>query len=75
MVRVAGEIIYQSEEYMRILVSNDDGVYAAGITVLAHEMAKLGEVIVVAPDHYESFVWIMGFTALRGHPLIACTWP
>ena len=39
---------------MRILVSNDDGVHAAGINVLAKEMAKLGEVIVVAPDRNRS---------------------
>jgi 5'-nucleotidase len=39
---------------MRILVSNDDGVHAAGIAALAHEMAKLGEVIVVAPDRNRS---------------------
>ena len=39
---------------MRILVSNDDGVHAAGIIALAHEMSKLGEVIVVAPDRNRS---------------------
>src|SRR3990167_3083775 len=39
---------------MRILVSNDDGVYAPGIVALANEMAKLGEVIVVAPDRNRS---------------------
>lgn len=39
---------------MRILVSNDDGVHAPGIEALAREMAKLGEVIVVAPDRNRS---------------------
>lgn len=39
---------------MRILVSNDDGVHADGIKALANEMAKLGEVIVVAPDRNRS---------------------
>lgn len=39
---------------MRILVSNDDGVHAAGIHALAKEMAHLGEVIVVAPDRNRS---------------------
>ena len=39
---------------MRILVSNDDGVHAAGIIALANEMSKLGEVIVVAPDRNRS---------------------
>jgi len=39
---------------MKILVSNDDGVHAAGIHALAKEMSKLGEVIVVAPDRNRS---------------------
>lgn len=34
---------------MRILVSNDDGVHAEGIKVLARELARLGDVWVVAP--------------------------
>lgn len=39
---------------MRILVSNDDGYRAAGIVALADELAALGEVTVVAPDHNRS---------------------
>lgn len=39
---------------MRILVSNDDGVHAPGIKALATEMAKIAEVIVVAPDRNRS---------------------
>jgi 5'-nucleotidase len=39
---------------MRILVSNDDGVYAPGIRALATEMAKIAEVDVVAPDRNRS---------------------
>lgn len=39
---------------MRILVSNDDGVFAEGIKVLASAMRKIGEVIVVAPDRNRS---------------------
>lgn len=35
---------------MRILVSNDDGVTAPGITILANALKQLAEVIVVAPD-------------------------
>lgn len=35
---------------MRILVTNDDGVQAPGLLVLAQEMRKLGEVTVLAPD-------------------------
>src|SRR5271168_702214 len=34
---------------MRILVSNDDGVHAEGIKVLAKELTRLGDVWVVAP--------------------------
>lgn len=35
---------------MKILVSNDDGVYSPGLQRLAEALAKLGEVYVVAPD-------------------------
>lgn len=36
---------------MRILVTNDDGVYAPGLFALVLEMRKLGDVSVLAPDH------------------------
>ncbi len=39
---------------MRILVSNDDGIYSPGIAALARSAAKLGEVRVVAPDVEQS---------------------
>jgi len=39
---------------MRVLVSNDDGVDAPGIRVLADALAELGEVTVVAPDRDRS---------------------
>jgi len=39
---------------MRILISNDDGVYAAGIIALATELAKIAEVLVIAPDRNRS---------------------
>jgi 5'-nucleotidase len=39
---------------MRILVSNDDGYFSPGITVLAESLAKLGEVTVVAPERDRS---------------------
>ena len=39
---------------MRVLVSNDDGVDAPGIKILAHRLAVVGEVIVVAPDRDRS---------------------
>jgi 5'-nucleotidase len=35
---------------MRILISNDDGVYSPGIAALAQVAARFGEVRVVAPD-------------------------
>lgn len=40
----------------RILISNDDGVYAPGIRYLAKELRHLGEVIVVAPNSNQSAV-------------------
>ncbi len=39
---------------MRILVSNDDGVEAPGIKILADALAGLGQVTVVAPDRDRS---------------------
>ena len=39
---------------MRILVSNDDGYFAPGITVLAEALAACGEVTVVAPERDRS---------------------
>ncbi len=41
---------------MRILVSNDDGIHAPGISVLCRALRDLGEVIVVAPDAERSAV-------------------
>ena len=40
----------------RILISNDDGVYAPGIRYLAKEMKRFGEVVVVAPSSNQSAV-------------------
>jgi 5'-nucleotidase len=39
---------------MRILVSNDDGVYSPGIAALAQAATKFGDVRVVAPDVEQS---------------------
>jgi 5'-nucleotidase len=39
---------------MRILVSNDDGYFSPGITLLAEALAALGEVTVVAPERDRS---------------------
>lgn len=41
---------------LRILVSNDDGIFAAGIYSLAQALKGIGEVIVVAPDRQQSAV-------------------
>jgi 5'-nucleotidase len=39
---------------MKILVSNDDGILAAGLTLLADVCAGVGQVTVVAPDREQS---------------------
>lgn len=39
---------------MRILISNDDGVYAPGIRALADEISKIAGVTVMAPDRNRS---------------------
>jgi 5'-nucleotidase len=41
---------------MRILVSNDDGVYADGIWILARHLCKIAQVTIVAPDREQSAV-------------------
>src|SRR5437870_10640840 len=39
---------------MRILLTNDDGVYAPGLRAMRRELQKLGEVTVVAPATEQS---------------------
>jgi 5'-nucleotidase len=41
---------------VRILLTNDDGVYAPGLRALRKELQKLGEVVVVAPATEQSAV-------------------
>ena len=41
---------------MRILLTNDDGVYAPGLRALRKELQELGEVVVVAPATEQSAV-------------------
>ena len=41
---------------MRILLTNDDGIYAPGLRALRPELQKLGEVVVVAPATEQSAV-------------------
>lgn len=51
---------------MRILVTNDDGIYSPGIAALAHVATKFGEVRVVAPDVEQSS---MGHAITANRPL------
>ncbi len=39
---------------MKILVSNDDGVYAPGLAILAEALAEIADIDVVAPDRNRS---------------------
>lgn len=39
---------------MRILVSNDDGIYGPGLSALARAASRFGEVLIVAPDVEQS---------------------
>ncbi len=41
---------------MKILISNDDGIYSKGIQALAKAMTELGEVYVVAPETNQSAI-------------------
>jgi 5'-nucleotidase len=51
---------------MRILVSNDDGVYSPGIRVLAEVATEFGDVRIVAPDGERSST---GHAITHSHPL------
>ena len=51
---------------MRILVSNDDGVYSPGIRVLADVATEFGDVRIVAPDVERSSA---GHAITHSHPL------
>ena len=52
---------------MRILLTNDDGVYAPGLRALLPELRRLGEVAVVAPATEQSAV---GHSVTLTNPLI-----
>ena len=41
---------------MKILVSNDDGIFSPGLTALAEAAAEFGEVMIFAPDFEQSAV-------------------
>lgn len=51
---------------MRILVTNDDGIYSPGLAALARFARKFGEVVVVAPDVEQSS---MGHAVTHTRPL------
>jgi len=51
---------------MRILITNDDGIYSPGIAALAEAATKFGEVRVVAPDVEQSS---MGHAITASRPL------
>ncbi|QXO16962.1 MULTISPECIES: 5'/3'-nucleotidase SurE [Vibrio] len=43
-----------SDKKLKILLSNDDGVYAEGIRALAYALADMAEIVIVAPDRNRS---------------------
>jgi 5'/3'-nucleotidase SurE len=51
---------------MRILISNDDGIYSPGIAALARVAARFGDVRIVAPDVEQSS---MGHAITHSRPL------
>ena len=51
---------------MRILITNDDGIYSPGIAALAKAAVKFGEVTVIAPDVEQSS---MGHAVTHSRPL------
>jgi 5'-nucleotidase len=57
---------------MRILITNDDGIYSPGIAALAKIAARFGEVRVVAPDVEQSS---MGHAITASRPLYYKTSP
>jgi 5'-nucleotidase len=53
---------------MRIIISNDDGIYSPGLSVLASEASRFGEVRIVAPDVEQS---AMSHAITHSRPLTA----
>ena len=51
---------------MRILITNDDGIYSPGIAALAKVASRFGEVTVIAPDVEQSS---MGHAVTHSRPL------
>src|SRR5690554_4695946 len=44
----------QWRDWMRVLLTNDDGIFAEGLQALTREVKKIAETYVVAPDHEQS---------------------
>ncbi|RTI44038.1 5'/3'-nucleotidase SurE, partial [Thermus scotoductus] len=57
---------------MRILVTNDDGIFSPGLWSLAEAASRFGEVFVVAPDVEQSGV---GHAITIAHPVRAFPHP
>lgn len=51
---------------MRILISNDDGIYSPGIVALAEAAAQFGEIRIIAPEVEQSS---MGAAITSSRPL------
>src|SRR5918996_805013 len=51
---------------MRILITNDDGIYSPGLATLAATAARFGEIRIVAPDVEQSS---MGHAITHSRPL------
>lgn len=49
-------VLWREENPLRILLTNDDGIYAPGLRALLPELQKLGEVVVIAPATEQSAV-------------------
>lgn len=41
---------------MRILITNDDGIFAPGLWTLVKELKNIAQVVVVAPDREQSAI-------------------
>lgn len=65
MLNWFGHISFRNPQ-VNILLSNDDGIRAAGLWAAARELSKIGRVTVVAPDREQSGV---GTSVTFHHPL------
>ncbi len=63
---------FYPNRHMRILITNDDGIYSPGIAALAKVASRFGEVRIVAPDVEQSS---MGHAVTHSRPLSYRTSP